>query len=315
MAPELMVPQEFGKDNPVPTLQTDIYAFGLVIFQVFGQDRSYWLFLFILLQVLTGGVPFLGVPPPALVYSVVHDGKRPGKPENAPALGFSDSLWSFTQRCWDGEMGLRPDVEEVVKHLGEAAVSWDGSMPPCAKAEDVVSGSEGMSDSTKFGEFEILIPHSKTLSSNGPDGLFHSSPDVAPEGFIGSQTTVGSFSPLNELSTQAVYQPQWEEVTNATNKAKAVRALAKIVLDKHGRAFALCLGLEAAKLCVETLDYVSRDLRFPLPPSQTVSSGHRRVSSQIRREGRFLPRVEKACGASRAIARTHEDNRKDQGSG
>ena len=34
MAPELMVPQEYGRDDSVPTLQADIYAFGLVIFQV-----------------------------------------------------------------------------------------------------------------------------------------------------------------------------------------------------------------------------------------------------------------------------------------
>src|SRR5258708_7088197 len=74
-----------------------------------GTSRFYIHFL----QVLTGEIPFRGVPQPALVYSVVHDGKRPDKPENASVLGFSDSLWNFTQRCW-GKMGLRPDIREVV---------------------------------------------------------------------------------------------------------------------------------------------------------------------------------------------------------
>jgi len=34
MSPELLVPEEFGKEDALPTPQADIYAFGLVIFQV-----------------------------------------------------------------------------------------------------------------------------------------------------------------------------------------------------------------------------------------------------------------------------------------
>ena len=121
-----------------------------------GTGRFYVYFL----QVLTGDAPFRSVPRQALVYSVVHDGKRPDQPENASALGFSDSLWVFTRRCWDTKVELRPEVLEVVSHLGEAATHWNGLMPPCVKAEDVVSSSDEMSDSMKYGEFKILIFHS-----------------------------------------------------------------------------------------------------------------------------------------------------------
>jgi len=38
MSPELLVPQEFGRERAVPTTQADIYAFGLVIFQVSKPD-------------------------------------------------------------------------------------------------------------------------------------------------------------------------------------------------------------------------------------------------------------------------------------
>jgi len=38
MAPELLMPEKFGKEDSVPTPQADIYAFGLVIFQVREQD-------------------------------------------------------------------------------------------------------------------------------------------------------------------------------------------------------------------------------------------------------------------------------------
>ena len=36
-APELLVPQKYGGKDGTPTTQADVYAFGLVIFQVCGQ--------------------------------------------------------------------------------------------------------------------------------------------------------------------------------------------------------------------------------------------------------------------------------------
>ena len=48
MSPELLVPQEFGLERAIPTPQADIYAFGLVIFQVSGHCRRYRPFLRIL---------------------------------------------------------------------------------------------------------------------------------------------------------------------------------------------------------------------------------------------------------------------------
>ena len=44
MSPELLVPQKFGKERAVPTPESDIYAFGLVIFQVSGHGRAHRLF-------------------------------------------------------------------------------------------------------------------------------------------------------------------------------------------------------------------------------------------------------------------------------
>ena len=41
MAPELLVPKEFQKEDAIPTPQADIYAFGSVIFQVCEQNRRY----------------------------------------------------------------------------------------------------------------------------------------------------------------------------------------------------------------------------------------------------------------------------------
>ena len=155
MPPEILAPQEFGLVNPKLTTQADIYAFGLVTFQVCEEDRGYQLMTYII-QVLTGEIPFRGLGPTGSIFAVVK-GLRPEKPENASAIGFSDPLWGHVQRCWDGDMNLRPRVAEVVTHLGRAAVNWDGVMPPC-KARAVASNSQDLpSDTMKHCEFEILI--------------------------------------------------------------------------------------------------------------------------------------------------------------
>lgn len=109
-----------------------------------------------LLQVLTGETPFSDVQPPALAYHLLR-GKRPEKPENALAIGFSDSLWAFTRRCWDGDTEPRPKAREVAIHLKEAAAGWDELMPPCSQVERVASRPEETSDLKKYGVFEVLI--------------------------------------------------------------------------------------------------------------------------------------------------------------
>jgi len=92
------------------------------------------------------------VQPQALAYHLIH-GKRPDKPENALAIGFSDLLWDFTKRCWDGKAELRPKAREVVMHLKEPAAGWDRLMPPCPKVDDVASRPEETSDLEKYGVF------------------------------------------------------------------------------------------------------------------------------------------------------------------
>ena len=113
-----------------------------------GRFHAYFL------QVLTGEIPFSGIQQSALVYHVLR-GVRPRKPENASIIGFFDPLWDLTQRCWDGEAELRPNVGEVVTHLREAAADWNGFMPPCVQAEGVALGPEETSHSRRWGESEV----------------------------------------------------------------------------------------------------------------------------------------------------------------
>jgi len=47
MSPELLMPSKFGSTESMPTLEADIFAFGLVIYQVCYNDRDYSLFTYI----------------------------------------------------------------------------------------------------------------------------------------------------------------------------------------------------------------------------------------------------------------------------
>ena len=151
MSPELLVPSAFEVTNPTPTPEADVYAFGLVILQVRDNNLGVSCWFTYIVQVLTGQIPFRGVRITELGFSVLK-GLRPTKPANASAIGFSDSLWDFAQRCWDANMNTRPKVADVVTHLAKAAAGWQGLMPPCSQTEDVLCFSEEpMSDSMQHG--------------------------------------------------------------------------------------------------------------------------------------------------------------------
>ena len=206
MSPELLVPSKFGFNDSVPTPEADIYAFGLVIYQVCDQDRSYLSFTYTT-QVLTGEIPWRGLRIAELAFKVV-EGVRPAKPENASAIGISDSLWDFVGRCWDGNMELRPKIGEVVAELERAAADWDGVMLPCVQAENVASVSkEPMSGSMEHCEFAILILPRYCSLNNGIGGIFAESSSTVPESPTKSGTFSSSSDTLNTPSTQCTELP------------------------------------------------------------------------------------------------------------
>lgn len=105
-------------------------------------------------QILAGELPYQRAQVFALVFSVVLNEKRPEKPQDSSAIGFSESLWDFTQRCWSGKAELRPKVGELVTHLEKAAADWvHGPMPPHIRSKDAApdSGEEQL-DSIQHGE-------------------------------------------------------------------------------------------------------------------------------------------------------------------
>jgi len=209
MSPELLLPEEFGQESARPTLQADIYAFGLVIFQVRKRDYGYRVFSNSIFQVLTGGIPFPGVRGSALAYHVFH-GMRPPKPVNASTIGLSDSLWAFVQNCWHHQMELRPVVGEVVTHLCEAADSWVGLMPPSSlEASDITLDFEGpVSDSEEPSEFNTLTLLLYCPQSDGTDFFPSSSSDVSE-----SSSEWDIFTEQDTQSTTNVTEPPQEIIS------------------------------------------------------------------------------------------------------
>jgi len=118
MAPELLNPSGFGLKNSNPTKKSDIYAFGVVTYQVsdtasFGhRDLSS-------IQVITEQQPFPGAKDGVIIYNVVI-GERPARPPG-PNEWLSDDVWNFISRCWSPSWDGRPDVEFAMNALNDAA--------------------------------------------------------------------------------------------------------------------------------------------------------------------------------------------------
>ena len=70
-------------------------------------------FHLLLLQLLSGQVPFSDKPGLPVAKAILG-GERPPRPDNPSC---TDDLWALIQRCWDGDIRLRPKIHEVQKIL------------------------------------------------------------------------------------------------------------------------------------------------------------------------------------------------------
>ena len=129
MAPELLFPGKFGLSDGRVSKQADIYAFGMVVYEV-----------------LTGRAPFAGeVRGPANIIMRVMEGKRPSEPEDAEGIGFGKGTWELVQLCWNETRDERPTAVDISKHFHRVART-SNVVPPTLVREverPIVSGSGG----------------------------------------------------------------------------------------------------------------------------------------------------------------------------
>ena len=142
------MPEKLGFLESVPTPETDIREFGLVIRTVCEHGHGYQSFTYTV-QVLESGSP------QAISMPLPHEGQGTGvhqpKPGNASAIGYSDSLWNLVECCRDEDAKLRPTIAEVASQLERAAAEWGAVMPHYAQVD-----SE--ENSVTHCEFGISIP-------------------------------------------------------------------------------------------------------------------------------------------------------------
>ena len=75
-------------------------------------------------QVLCGYHPYVEIQSDILVVNAVMEGVRPEEPEGVMRLGFTKELWGTIERCWLEDRSARPNVEDILSCLNDAAVRW-----------------------------------------------------------------------------------------------------------------------------------------------------------------------------------------------
>ena len=119
MAPELLNPSSSGLGGGNPTKQSDIYAFGMVTYEVRNAYFVPGTATESSIKVTTGLQPFQGIKDGAIMYDVVTH-ERPVRPSE-PNEWTSDDVWNFISRCWGPSWDGRPDMDCIVNVLNDAA--------------------------------------------------------------------------------------------------------------------------------------------------------------------------------------------------
>ena len=110
MSPERIAPEWFGFENGRPTIPSDCYALGMVIYET-----------------ISGNIPFHKDTDLTVSMKVVK-GKRPPQGAN-----FTEDLWGMLGRCWASRPNNRPRIEDVLRYLEMAPNLSD---PPSPGVED-----------------------------------------------------------------------------------------------------------------------------------------------------------------------------------
>ena len=127
MSPERLDPVQFGIKGSGPTKESDCYALGMVI-----------------LEVLTGQVPFTRDFNDLMVMNKVLEGERPGRPEGVERAWFTDDLWVTLQVCWSRQPNDRPTIDAVLECLTRASKTWQ-PLPPSVDDDPQMDSDESSS--------------------------------------------------------------------------------------------------------------------------------------------------------------------------
>ena len=96
--PSFMAPELISLGAPV-SKEADMYAFGIVIYEVIAGTHPYRSF--------------------GLIHAI--RGIRPSRPEAPEPAGFGQGTWEFAERCWDKNPTQRPSAGAALEHFERVA--------------------------------------------------------------------------------------------------------------------------------------------------------------------------------------------------
>ena len=139
MSPERLEPDRFGFENSRPTKESDCYAFGMVILEVF-----------------TGQPPFPRYTGLTVMKKVV-EGERPGRPQGTCEVWFTDDLWKTLEQCWSPQPKVRPTVGAVLECLERSSPVWQ-PLPPDSDDDDQTDSDDDLYSLVSDCMFPRFIP-------------------------------------------------------------------------------------------------------------------------------------------------------------
>lgn len=107
LAPELL-----DGSCPHNTLQTDIYAFACVCYEVRKFTMHTMLACLMISQLHSGNIPFHDLKREGQVIILVSQGHRPTRHSY-----ISDGVWTLIQECWKQDPSARPTSREILDRL------------------------------------------------------------------------------------------------------------------------------------------------------------------------------------------------------
>jgi len=129
MSPELIAPARFGLKNSRPTVFSDCYALGMVIYET-----------------ISGNFPFHKDADLVVLMKVV-EGERPPQ-----GVKFTKSLWEMLEWCWVPKPNDRPSIEDVLQCLEMALNASELPSPGVDEGIDVGGESWDSATSSSGGD-------------------------------------------------------------------------------------------------------------------------------------------------------------------
>ena len=97
MAPELY------SDGAKVSKEADMYAFGIMVYQIIAGTQPY------------------GSRRSWEIMRLTIQGSRPPQPEAPVPIGFDQGTWEFAERCWDENPTQRPSAGAALEHFERVA--------------------------------------------------------------------------------------------------------------------------------------------------------------------------------------------------